>query len=1113
MKQLVFILLLIFAGDALLAQNEANVWYFGDYAGLDFSNGDPIALTNGALSTVEGCATVCAINGAVLFYTDGVTVYDASHNSMPNGTELLGDWSATQSSIIVTNPANEHLYYVFTVGENGENGLRYSEVDMNLNNGMGDIVMATKNTQLFNENGYSMNVTEKITAIIHSNNKSIWVIAHQAATNKFYTYLIDYNTGNISGATAYSVGSNHISNWGSTHGYMKAALDGSKIALAIHSNTSDGKFELFDFNNISGEISNPRTAPNIYRPYGIEFSPDGTKLYGTSISFSPSSTPSKLYQFDCESSGFLASMTEIEVSNSNNMMALQLGPNGKIYVALNYINHLGAINNPNGPAPDCDFVSNAVSLNTGVSRFGLPNTVVGTTVIDFIYLNICFGDITTFNISNTANIDSVLWDFDDPGSGMQNTSTLFNPTHVFSAPENYIVNLTIFTSEEPTSITNEVIIYPLPDISIGNDTTICSGEALVLEPIGDFLSYLWQDGSIEPTFTVNQSGLYWLEVENEFGCVNRDSIDVVITMGPDIWLGKDSTLCTGDTIVLCVGDEYQDYLWQDVSTDSCFSANTTGNYWVEVGDEFGCVGYDTISLTFLPGPDVSLGNDTLVCFNEYLQLDAGDGYENYLWQDSSGGQTFIVNQAGEYWVEVSNECGFGSDSISVEFSQPFDIWLGNDTSFCYGQNVVLDAGTGFSSYFWNNGSTSQSITAASTGYYWVEVSDSLDCTATDSIYIEAFMDFTISIGEDTVKICEGDYTFLNGPEGYPSYLWQDGSTYPTLLADTAGIYWLEVTDENGCAARDSTVLIVNIIPADLLGNDTVICPGAELTLHAKLGFQTYLWQDGTTSSTFVCDHAGKFWVTILDEIGCSGTDTILVSPFDEPGLNLAQEEWICHGESLLLNAGEGYLSYLWQDGSSEAEYLATDEGFYKVLVETICGFYTDSVEVYFYEGNLDLGRDTILCDGEQLILYPGQGYSNYFWSNGSTDSILIVGEKGDYWLEAFDGFCNISDSIAVDACANIWIPNVFTPNGDEYNQTFYAEAENPSGITQFKLTIFNRWGRIIYETDDIDGKWDGRLNGNECSPGAYFWVCDYQAIDKYGSPKNHSKQGSVTLLR
>ena len=656
-------------------------------------------------------------------------------------------------------------------------------------------------------------------------------------------------------------------------------------------------------------------------------------------------------------------------------------------------------------------------------------------------------------------------------------------------------------------------MLPAPQLELGNDTTICSSDFLVLDPGNGFESYFWQDNSNGATFTVTETGLYWVEVENGFGCSNRDSIDVAITLGPDIWLGNDSTLCTGDTVSICADAGYPDYLWQDGSTDSCLSVVASGNYWVEVSDEFGCSGYDTINFNFLPGPDVSIGNDTLICFNEYLQLDAGEDYENYLWQDGSGGQTYLVTQAGEYWVEVVNECGFGSDTISVGFTEYFDVWLGNDTSFCYGQSAVLDAGEGFSSYFWNNGSTSQSIFAANTGNYWVEVSDSLDCTATDTIFIEAYMDFTISIGDDTVKICEGDYVFLNGPEGYPAYLWQDGSTYPTLLADTAGIYWLEVTDENGCAARDSTVLVLNIIPVDLLGNDTVICPDTELVLNARPGFQNYQWQDGSTESAFVTNHEGKFWVSVLDEIGCSGTDTILVSPFDEPGLSLADEEWICHGDSLLLDAGEGYLSYLWQDGSSEPEYLVTEEGFYKVEVETICGFYTDSVEVYFYEGNLDLGRDTILCDGEQLPLYPGPGYSDYYWSNGSTDSILIIGEKGDYWLKVFDGFCYISDSIAVDACTSIWIPNVFTPNGDEKNETFYAKAENPAGITQFKLTIFNRWGRIVYEMDDIDDKWDGRLNGNECSAGAYFWVCDYQALDKYGNPKNHSKQGSVTLIR
>jgi gliding motility-associated-like protein len=182
-------------------------------------------------------------------------------------------------------------------------------------------------------------------------------------------------------------------------------------------------------------------------------------------------------------------------------------------------------------------------------------------------------------------------------------------------------------------------------------------------------------------------------------------------------------------------------------------------------------------------------------------------------------------------------------------------------------------------------------------------------------------------------------------------------------------------------------------------------------------------------------------------------------------------------------------------------------------METNCGFYNDSVKVVFYEGNLDLGNDTTLCDGEFLSLNPGNGYSKHLWSNGSTENNIMVKESGIYWLKAYDGFCYLSDSIEVDVCASLWFPNVFTPNSDGINDVFYAVATNPEGITAFKMTIFNRWGRIVHEMGHVNEVWDGKINGSSGSAGSYFWVCDFAARDKTGNLKNHSRQGSVTLFR
>ena len=155
------------------AQNEAAIWYFGFNAGLDFNSGAPVALTNGMLSTNEGCSTISNSNGQLLFYTDGIRVWDKSHNVMPNGTGLFGNPSSTQSGIIVPKPNNPNLYYIFTIDdEAGPNGLRYSEVDLTLNGGNGD-VNANKNILL------TTPTAEKISAIEHANGNDIWVITHE----------------------------------------------------------------------------------------------------------------------------------------------------------------------------------------------------------------------------------------------------------------------------------------------------------------------------------------------------------------------------------------------------------------------------------------------------------------------------------------------------------------------------------------------------------------------------------------------------------------------------------------------------------------------------------------------------------------------------------------------------------------------------------------------------------------------------------------------------------------------------------------------------------------------------------------------------------------------
>ncbi|WP_420552876.1 T9SS type B sorting domain-containing protein [Tenacibaculum aiptasiae] len=342
------------------AQKEANIWYFGRNAGIDFSAGAPTALNNGQLNTFEGCSTISDKDGNLLFYSDGSTVWDRTHNIMPNGTNLLGNSSSTQSALIVPNPTINNIYYLFTVDaqESNMHGVNYSIVDMNLNGGNGDIT--TKNVPLVNTS------IEKITAVIGKSCDAIWVIT--ADTTNFYAYEVT-----TAGVNTTPVQSSLISPLALmlSRGYLKASPDGTKLAMAA---AESGSF-IYDLDTNTGIITNGRHLDLDFNDgYGVEFSISGNKLY-IATGISSNGGTANLYQFDTSTS---------DINTINNSRgtpfytyqgsrgALQIGPNGKIYHAVNRQNFLGVINSPENPKNSINYIHNGVNLNGRESSQGLP---------------------------------------------------------------------------------------------------------------------------------------------------------------------------------------------------------------------------------------------------------------------------------------------------------------------------------------------------------------------------------------------------------------------------------------------------------------------------------------------------------------------------------------------------------------------------------------------------------------------------------------------------------------------------------------------------------------------------------------------------------------------
>ncbi|MGB1296403.1 MAG: gliding motility-associated C-terminal domain-containing protein [Flavobacteriales bacterium] len=497
-----------------LAQNEDNIWYFGEKAGLDFNSGTVMSLGNSTMVTDEGCATVCHPNtGNLLFYTSGDTIYNQNHQVMMGGVGLNGNATTTQSAIILRNPGSTSMYTIFTMDFNGGGnlGLQFTQVDMNGNGGLGSVITPI-NTPVFN------NATEKLLAIQHMNGIDYWIVVEDNVTNGFRSFL--FNSTGISSTGVLSIpGEIPVAPLGNG-GCLKASLSGTKVASAIQ---FLNKVIVYNFNKSTGEFSSVLGEINIANPYGVEFSPNEQFLY-----VSPNSNTENLTQYDITLSGSAAiEGSKVQLSTSNlSRGSIQLARDQRIYCTNYGSSMVSIINNPNLAGISCDLVDNGITLASGTfCRFGLP-TRRNNFLSESNEKEICLGDsILLF----TDEFDSPSWATEDDPTTI--ISTLDSIKVSPSSTQSFIVFEGSDTVKFIVSVSSPIAL------DLGPDICVLSGEVtLNATTIGD-VTYEWQDGSDSNAFVADETGLYWVEV-TKGNCSTRDSINVeiqnLIISSPDI---------------------------------------------------------------------------------------------------------------------------------------------------------------------------------------------------------------------------------------------------------------------------------------------------------------------------------------------------------------------------------------------------------------------------------------------------------------------------------------------------------------------------------------------------------------------------------------------------
>ncbi len=520
-----YLILLLFLPMLSFGQKQGNIWYFGDHAGLDFNGGIPVAITDGATSLSnfhsEGTSAISDSSGSLLFYTNGEKVWNRNHQVMLNGDSLLGNYSATQSSIIVPKPGSDHLFYVFTVDDyyNGQlqNGFRYSVVDICFDEGLGGIVSNEKNVLLVDT------VAEKAAVVRHSNGIDYWILTHKLYSGAFYAFLL--TSDGIVDTVISDAGPQNLPAF---QGQLKVSPNGNRIGMASTPSLTPS-LDLFDFDKATGIVSNRITLNRLNpRVYGLEFSLDNTKLYVTYSASSPVSLGVDQYDLNAGGGNIDAinnSLNTLFFTGGGTLRALQLGPDGKIYmVGFPDAHYISVINNPNNNFPQCNFQDSAIylagtsgnqGLPTFISNFDYSNTIASCQCsVDVIHN----GNLLTASQNETyqwyLNGDSI------PGASEQNLTILVSGSYYVTATDSNgcqsqsdTLELTLASIEQDKL--NAIQIYPNPFKSSFTIRFTQPTKATVTIFNLNGQKIISQDISVTPTIDLKDQspGVYFVEVK------------------------------------------------------------------------------------------------------------------------------------------------------------------------------------------------------------------------------------------------------------------------------------------------------------------------------------------------------------------------------------------------------------------------------------------------------------------------------------------------------------------------------------------------------------------------------------------------------------------------
>lgn len=578
------------------------------------------------------------------------------------------------------------------------------------------------------------------------------------------------------------------------------------------------------------------------------------------------------------------------------------------------------------------------------------------------------------------------------------------------------VHVVTVTDENGCTNTSSIQVesFANPEINILNPEPICQStlvHTILATPAGGEFDGAQIDPSGEVYAQQLSPGTYsysYTYTDNN-NCSSTLYTSFTIVPAPDATASNNNPACSSQPILLfgsttSSGTDIT-YAWTGpngfVSTaQNPLNATEPGSYQLIITVD-GCPSPPaTTIVTFGQSLAPVITGDDTICIGNTTILDAGNGFANYTWSTGDTGQSITVSTTGLYELTVSDISGCtGYANFTVTVLNALMPLISGDLDFCEGSNTTLDAGSGYTSYLWSTGETSQSIVVSTEGNIGVVVTNADGCSGTGNVntIVHALPD--IVIGGSTTY-CIGGFTTLDAGSGHMSYFWNTGATTQTLIVNAPGVYTVNIVDMNNCYGSAAVTVTESTSLSPIITGIPAFCEDGNTTLSAGSGFSTYMWSDGSSNQLLTVSMAGTYSVTVSDGQGCSGSSSVMVTEVSPPSAQIQNTVSLCNttaGGSVidlfsLITSGD--MNGNWVDiDNSGAQGLFNNLDFNGVPAGTYTFSYTTNSAVQPCQ-EVTYNVEVIVneCDCEDVVIISTPSICNesttYLISNLQSTSVL-----------------------------------------------------------------------------------------------------------------------------